>query len=464
MSLIQDALRKTQEERDKHRQSSDTQHEPHHIEEPFDETPFFTPRRKLFYILFGVVVVVAIGAATFLFKPSGPSVKKNTRPQAPLMTQAQMDKIKNQAEAAKQEKSSLPVVSTTTQPTQQPLKDAPETDASPTPQRIKGEKTPHVPDRAKETEATGKKSHQAFSSPPTSSPPTSSPPANSASTTLAKTRPIPREDLSAIPPRRVPGKTTGKPPEKTTGNKTKKQPEPRPITKGEIKPEKKPGKPPKRPETKPERRVAAPAPIIKARPTKGKKLSPQEILISEGDGFFSEKNYFMAVDRYKRALKLEKSVVLYLKLYSTYRRMGNVVLADAYVIEGLTFFPDNFSLNKISAIQRIREKKFDEALKHIQVALDKNSKDYALLTYKGLCLFHKKKYNEALVQFRDSLSLNSDAVENYYYIALIYDNTRNYAEALKFYEAFSKLNTKVNQFRHREWVAKRVDELKRHLR
>jgi tetratricopeptide (TPR) repeat protein len=216
-------------------------------------------------------------------------------------------------------------------------------------------------------------------------------------------------------------------------------------------------------------------PKVEARevPEKVKQAKPQprvpgksecDRLAAEGDALMGKREFVLAVDRYKKALEVEKRVSLYLKLYSSFKAMKNNVLARAYIDEGLRDFPDSFSLNKVSAILYIRDRDFDHALKNIETALGQNRGDYAVFTYKGLCHFHKKEYEKALLDFKASLDINTDAVENYYYIGLIYDNVRDYPKALEFYRVFFKLNPETENFKHREWVIKRINELERYLR
>lgn len=215
-------------------------------------------------------------------------------------------------------------------------------------------------------------------------------------------------------------------------------------------------------------KIEARAVPVSVKSVKPKKSAPAESecdrLTAEGDVLSGKREFVLAVDRYKKALAVEKRVSLYLKLYSSFKAMKNHVLARAYIDEGLRDFPDSFALNKVSAILYIRDRDFDRALKSIDTALGQNRGDYAVFTYKGLCHFHKRDYEKALLDFKASLDLNSDAVENYYYIGLIYDNVKDYPKALEFYRVFFKLNPETENFKHREWVVKRINELERYLR
>ncbi len=171
----------------------------------------------------------------------------------------------------------------------------------------------------------------------------------------------------------------------------------------------------------------------------------------------------MAGDRYKKALEVKQNVTIYLKLYSVFKSMKNTVLARAYVEQGLTLFPGNFTLNKISAVLHIRRKRYDDALAAVDKALAIDKGEYSLLTYRGLCYFHKRQYKTALLSFRDSLESNPGAAENYYYIALIYDNSKQYVKALEFYRVFFKVNPEGKHFKHRDWVVRRIREIEKHL-
>ncbi|MCP5108599.1 MAG: tetratricopeptide repeat protein [bacterium] len=358
MSLIRDALKKAQQERDRD-QSPDVpgSGENHNPPEPGHarEAAFFTPKRLIVYSLIFLVVVIGLVMVTIVFKPA---------------TQSSMKVLRNTGDTGRE----VPTQQAQTPPTVQ------EKHVTPAPSQ-----TPPPPQK----------------------------------------QPVRRETRTPVTVKRTPVK------------KFKK--------------------------TKP----ARPQIEAKERPAPGKKIPAKvsgcEALIADGDRLVSRRNFVLAVDRYKKALKLEKRVSLYLKLYSAFRALKNKVLAGAYVREGLTHFPDSFSLNKVSAILHIRARAFDKALVNIETALTRNKGDYALLTYKGLCYFHKRDYEQALLSFKESLDLDADAVENYYYIGLIYDNVKDYAKALEFYRVFFKLNPEDRNFKHRNWVISRIRKLEKNI-
>lgn len=350
MSLIQEALKKAQKERDKGQESHQPAADDRAYEDEYQPGPegrgttIFTGKRLVVYSLLFLVVIISLVAVTFLFKPDSESRMKippRMAPEKPVTTQVNK-----------------------TQPPRAP--------AAQPPQIIKKD-----------------------------------------------------EPLKTSPAQ------TRKPPVK----KIKE-------TKPKIKARERPA--PKRKKTE--------------------KESVLEELLTAGDQLMARGNVVLAVDRYRKALEIEKRVSLYLKLYSAFRAMKNNVLARAYIDEGLKQFPDSFALNKVSAILHIRAREFDKALQKIDTALTRNNGDYAVFTYKGLCHFHKKEYEKALLSFKQSLDINVDAVENYYYIALIYDNVKDYKKALEFYRVFFQLNPEGKHFKHRDWVIKRIKELERYIK
>lgn len=350
MSLIQDALKKAQEQREMGRETGyDAGEVPGRVNEPF-----FSTKRKLFYGLLFLVVVIAVVVVTVVLKPPAVSSMK------PLHGSSQAMPVK--------------------------------ADVSPTPSE--------EPKESGETKETSK---------PES-------PVASTSVTLPAQEQKPevvKKEEPRIKARLRPG--SGAP---------KKQ--------------------------KKEKETATRQTVL-------------EKLIGEGDQLAGRGDFVLAVDRYKKALNAEKRVSVYLKLYSTFRAMKNDVLARAYVEDGLKYFPDSFALNKVAAIVYIRAGEFEKALERVETALAQKANDYMLLTYKGLCLFHKKEYEAALLSFKGSLDLNADAVENYYYIGLIYDNVKNYHKALEFYRVFLSLNPEDEHFKHRDWVINRIRTLEKHL-
>ncbi|MCP5049485.1 MAG: hypothetical protein GY940_20105 [bacterium] len=388
MSLISDALKKAQQERD----SQDIQDIHPDGEELPPEPPRNKPRipkRLIIYSSLFLVILVSVLLVTVFYKPKATSQMKamNIRPNQTPATQPQ------------------------TQPRQQPQQQQ-QPQLQPQPQTKNEQKEP-VTKAAKHPETDISKKTQ---------PNETTPPPE---TVIVKKKPDPKPPVKKVKKAESTPPPVPKPRKKTVTRKP----------------------PPKKVETQKE----------------SPSLSNVETLIREGDRLFSEKKPEPAIEEYKKALKIKKTVAVYLKLYASFKAIKNPVLARAYVSDGLAHFPEDFYLNKIFSILNIREKKYREALSSANTAVSQNDGDYTLFTYRGLCYFHLKDYGNALVNFQESLQLNSDAVENYYYIGLIFDNRRQYDKALHYYNAFFKLNPRSRNFKHHKWVTRRIKLLEQYI-
>jgi tetratricopeptide (TPR) repeat protein len=393
MSLISDALKKVQRERDKLQGDRETP-------QPIKGSKLYSGKRLAIYGSLAVIIILAVVIVTIVFNP-----KK----------QPQMKALNIQ------KKQQQPVVEIKKQEKQERAQEQKVAAVEPSPlEKEKPSTTP--PQQSKPVETPGKKELKKETPKPT--PPPS-----------RETKPVVSKKETII--------------------KEKKPP-------AVIKKKKKPaGKTTKKTRTKPRQKIEK----IKEPPQKRKitgKFSIKE-LTRQGDEFMSGKKYLQAVEKYKAALKAKKDPNLYLKLYTAFKAMNNSVLARAYIDDGIKHFPENFYLNKISTILYIRAKEYRKALASVKKALAKNPDDYTLYTYRGLCYYHHKDYPKAMEHFQKSLELNSDAVENYYYIGLIYDNRKQYQKALEYYNVFFKLNPDNKNFKHREWIIRRIRTLQKHL-
>jgi hypothetical protein len=379
MSLISDALKKAQQERDK-----DQPFDEHHTEPLQADNPF-PKKRLIFYGGLIAVIIVAVLAVTVFYKPQS----------KPTMQ-------------------ALNVRSGSETPTKQPPTEQPQ---------------PQQPQQPQET-------------------------------------PPPTGDQTENQSENV-AEPVSKPVEKTNEPVIKKKdsPVPSPVKKETVTPKVfKPKKSkPKAIDRKPIRETTPkPKSQIKSKPVpKPESTTPPmetglDEFIAKGDLFLTQNKPHLAAEEYKQALKMGKSIKVYLKLYYAFKAMKNTVLSRAYIDDGLKHFPKEFYLNKISAILYIRARQYRQALVNIDTAINTNDTDYAVYTYRGLCNFHLKNYTPALKDFQKSLSLNSDALENYYYTALIFDNLKQYEKALEYYTAFYKLNPQGKNFKHHNWVTRRI--------
>jgi Tetratricopeptide repeat len=375
MSLISDALKKAQQERDKNQPYEDSPTEPVQLSSSFPK------KRLIFYGGLLAVIIVVVLVVTVFYKPqSKPSMQALNVHSGPVESKPQTIPVTQSSNEQPPENKKFPVQS---------------------PEPEKTQTQPQVPIEKNERQ--------------------------SVSVITKKEPPVIQEMKPQVKIKDKPLKEALK----------KEVVKPKPII--------------KKPVSKPKTKIT-----LQAEPTSLPIETGIDALIAKGDRLMDQKNPHMAAEQYKGALKIEKSVKLYLKLYYAFKAMKNSVLSRAYIDDGLKHFADDFYLNKISAILYIRARQYRNALENIKNAIKTNDGDYAVFTYQGLCSFHLKDYSNALTSFQTSLKLNSDALENYYYTGLIFDNQKKYAKALEYYNAFYKLNPDGKNFKHHKWVTRRI--------
>lgn len=429
MSLISEALKSAQKQRDQFKENQDSQPDYEPLTSPaadeidpalFPGAPvkqdsFFTRKRLLIYSLLLLTIVIAVIIILHLA-----SQQKETMMKA--------------------------LTSTSPAPASQPQTNPPSAPVT----QIQSQITPLVSTREKD-EKTGVQSTDVLPVTPSSTisqPGTT--PAPAVTPTASQTQP----DTSPV----IQHSQTVTQPSQPVESLQESKPQPRYVRKKKT--------PPEPPSTQTEVKETKKEANIKTISESTDKDSPDTFYqnqVREGDRQYNDKNFYLAIECYKKGLQIKKEAELYLKIYSAYLATQNTVLAYAHIDEGLKHFPDDFFLNKIAAIRSLRRGDYRKALVYAEKALAKDNLDYALYTYSGLCYLHRKNYTDAMVLFEKSLEINSDAVENYYYIGLIYDNQQKYDRALEYYRVFLKLNPGNKNFKHRAWIIQRIDALEQYL-
>lgn len=111
------------------------------------------------------------------------------------------------------------------------------------------------------------------------------------------------------------------------------------------------------------------------------------------------------------------------------------------------------------ALLYIMQKKYDKAEKHIQEALNRNTKMAQALNMAGYLAEKKNQINKARNFYEQAISSKPDYAIAHYNLALVHDvYLQNLAKAVEHYERYLSL-IKHEDIKTREWV----QELKRNL-
>lgn len=167
-------------------------------------------------------------------------------------------------------------------------------------------------------------------------------------------------------------------------------------------------------------------------------------------------------DEVEITLRTAESPEDYVHLYQMLKRRSDPRAFDM-VKRGLAVFPGHGILNQLALIGYVRNRDYQQALVHADLAIGLSPDDPALLTYRGLCFFHQKDYAGALADFNRSLALDPQATENIYYLALIYDSQRQYELAVRYYRMFLDRHPQERSFRHQDYILDRLSQLTRQV-
>ena len=115
-----------------------------------------------------------------------------------------------------------------------------------------------------------------------------------------------------------------------------------------------------------------------------------------------------------------------------------------------------------SAVKNIDNKKFEEALKDLNSALNENNKNPDAYYYRGTVYDSLHKYQAAINDYKKSLQFNPHQDVTYYLIAVDFDNIANPNLALEYYKKF--LNVYHSDDEYLQYVKARINEIETELK
>lgn len=154
--------------------------------------------------------------------------------------------------------------------------------------------------------------------------------------------------------------------------------------------------------------------------------------------FYQAKLYKDASLMYEKYLALEKSLEAYQKITNALLEIKNYEKAYAFASEGLSKFPNNYTLMKNLALASYALKKFDESAKYYSSIHDSllNISDYENA---GRAFEQIKDDTNAIKYFEKVIQLDTSRSSIYMDLANILFKNQNYEQAVKYYKAKIKI-------------------------
>jgi tetratricopeptide (TPR) repeat protein len=112
----------------------------------------------------------------------------------------------------------------------------------------------------------------------------------------------------------------------------------------------------------------------------------------------------------------------YIQIYESILGMGDTVKAEAYLLDLQNKFPgdNNATLQLID--HYLKSNKFDEALKYIKIAKERDPNNFSLYFATGIMYLNQNKFDDAITELTRSVELKSDYFENQYGLGAAYIN------------------------------------------
>ena len=158
-----------------------------------------------------------------------------------------------------------------------------------------------------------------------------------------------------------------------------------------------------------------------------------------GAQYFRNGNYELARDRLNRALDFDpRSAKIHSTLALTYVRLENPRLATEHYKKAVQYEPDNFDSRNAYAVYLCQQKRFDEARKQFDRAIEVYNNDNAevMMTNAGVCMANKPDYDLAEVYFRDALKFKSSYGEALIQLSSLKHKTGNDLHARAFLQRY----------------------------
>ena len=158
-----------------------------------------------------------------------------------------------------------------------------------------------------------------------------------------------------------------------------------------------------------------------------------------GAQYFHNGNYELARERLVRALDFDpKSALIHSTLALTYVNLENPRLATEHYEKAVRYEPDNFDARNAYAVYLCQQKRFDEARKQFDRAIEIYDNDNAevMMTNAGVCLANKPDYVLAEEYFRDALKFKSSYGEALIQLSSLKHKTGNNLHARAFLQRY----------------------------
>ncbi|MBN1927422.1 MAG: tetratricopeptide repeat protein [Prolixibacteraceae bacterium] len=148
------------------------------------------------------------------------------------------------------------------------------------------------------------------------------------------------------------------------------------------------------------------------------------IIFNTGLAAFKAKNYNKAIKYFNEAIKYNyNSESCYFSVYNAYQAMGDTLASLNVLKEGFEKHPNNEILNvELINYYILTENKPEEALKFIDMAIERKPDNATLYAVKGKALDQMGRYDEAIEIYKKSIEIDPEQFRPQFNLSAIYFN------------------------------------------
>ncbi|MCX8082000.1 MAG: hypothetical protein N3D17_01165 [bacterium] len=140
-------------------------------------------------------------------------------------------------------------------------------------------------------------------------------------------------------------------------------------------------------------------------------ISSGQKLIKEGDIYFSKGEIDKAIGLWTEGLKYKQRAELYEKIVMAYIMKNQIPDAEKWVLEGLTYFPDNVNLFFDLALISFHNNDFKKARMAIDMVLRKNEYYRNAHLLKGMMYEKENNLSAAKREYINEVNINPGSTE-----------------------------------------------------
>ncbi|MGQ9618835.1 MAG: tetratricopeptide repeat protein [Candidatus Aminicenantia bacterium] len=176
-----------------------------------------------------------------------------------------------------------------------------------------------------------------------------------------------------------------------------------------------------------------------------------------------EGDWQKACSLWEKILKKAEKKEYFLNAGVAFKKAGNFSRAEELFLKSLNYEPDYIpALNNLGVLY-LEVKNYDKAIFYLLNALKLSESDPEIYINTGIAYFKKNDYAKSKIYLEGALKLDGNLFQPCYYLGIIYLNEKEKSKALFYFNKLLELAPDTLPSEIRDWVKRKVIELKSSL-